>query len=255
MKVILVEDEKSAQDNMLAILKEIDPSIEILACLDSISQTVRYFYENPPPDLAFFDIHLADGSAFKIFDQVDVQCPVVFTTAYSEYTLKAFKVNSIDYLLKPIKLTELEFAINKFKNVQSKSSANIGKEILSALASLYPEGKKQYKKSLLIKKFDGFIPIRIDDIALFYIDAGIVYCQLHDGHNHAVHEKMDSIQDELNPRDFFRINRRALVSKERIKEVSNYLGGRLLIRSDVEAREKLLVSKGRVADFRKWLEE
>jgi two-component system, LytTR family, response regulator LytT len=255
MKVILVEDEKSAQDNMRAILKEIDPSIEVLACLDSIHHTVSYFSENPPPDLAFFDIHLADGSAFKIFDQVDVQCPVVFTTAYSEYALKAFKVNSIDYLLKPIKRTELEFAINKFKNVQSKSSAIIGKEILSALKSFYPEEKKQYKKSLLIKKFDGFIPIRTDDIAFFYIDAGIVYCQMQNGQNYAVHEKMDRIQEELNPKDFFRTNRRALVSKERIKEVRNYLGGKLLIKSDVETKEKLLVSKGRVADFRKWLEE
>jgi len=254
MKVILVEDEKSAQDNMLAILKEVDPSIEVLACLDSILHTVSYFSENPPPDLAFFDIHLADGSAFKIFDQVDVQCPVVFTTAYSEYALKAFKVNSIDYLLKPIKRTELEFAINKFKNAQSKSS-KIGKEILSTLASLYPEGQKQYKKSLLIKKFDGFIPIRTDDIAIFFIESGIVYCKLSNGQNYAVHEKMDGIQEELNPRDFFRINRRTLVSKERIKEVSHYLGGRLLIMSDLETKEKLLVSKGRVADFRKWLEE
>jgi len=255
MKVILVEDEKSAQDNMLAILKEIDPSIEVLACLDSIRHTVSYFSENPPPDLAFFDIHLADGSVFKVFDQVDVQCPVVFTTAYSEYALKAFKVNSIDYLLKPIKRTELEFAINKFKNVQSKTPAKVGEEILSALKSLYPEEKKKYKKSLLVKKFDGFIPIRTDDIALFYIDAGIVYCQMQDGQTHAVHEKMDSIQKDLDPNYFFRINRRALVSKETIKEVSNYLGGRLLIKSNVETKEKLLVSKGRVADFRMWLEE
>ena len=255
MKVILIEDEKSAQDNMLAILKEIDPGIEVLACLDSIHHTVSYFSEHPPPDLAFFDIHLADGSAFKIFDQVDVQCPVVFTTAYSEYALKAFKVNSIDYLLKPIKRTELEFAINKFKNVQSKSSAKIGKEILSAIKSIYPEGKKKYKKSLLVKKFDGFIPIRTDDIALFYIDAGIVYCQMQDGQTHAVHEKVDSIQKDLDPNYFFRINRRTLVSKETIKEVSNYLGGRLLIKNNVETKEKLLVSKGRVADFRMWLEE
>ncbi len=254
MKVILVEDEKSAQDNMLAILKEIDPGIEVLACLDSISQTVSYFSKNPPPDLAFFDIHLADGSAFKVFDQVDIKCPVVFTTAYSEYALKAFKVNSIDYLLKPIKRTELIFAINKFKNAQSKSLAKVGKDILSVLKSFYPERQKQYKKSLLIKKFDGFITIRTDDVALFYIDAGIVYCQLHDGQDHAVHEKMDSIQEELDPSYFFRINRRALVSRVRIKEVSNYFGGRLLIRSDVETKEKLLVSKGRVADFRRWLE-
>ena len=255
MKVILVEDEKSARDNMLALLRELDPDIKVLACLESIQQSVDWLSANKAPDLAFFDIHLSDGSSFQIFDQIEVQFPVVFTTAYSEYSLKAFKVNSIDYLLKPIKKAELEFSLNKFKNLKAQYKPKIGKDLLTVLQSTYPQGNRSYKQSILIKKYDGFLPIRTDDIACFYIDSGILYCQLIDLNVYAIHEKLEAIEADLNPNDFFRINRQTLVSRRTIKEVSNHLGGRLLIKPRQNIKEKLFVSKGRVAEFRRWLEE
>jgi len=183
-----------------------------------------------------------------------VKCPVVFTTAYSEYALKAFKVNSIDYLLKPIKRHELEFALNKFKNLQSQYQPKTGKDLLTLFRSLYSGQIASYKRSLLIRKFDGFIPVKTDDIACLYIDNGIVYCQLFDNKSYDVSENLNSLEEELDPETFFRINRQVLVARNAIREISNYFGGRLLIKSQVDMKEKLLVSKGRVANFKRWVQ-
>lgn len=255
MRVIIVEDEKTATENMLDMIRVVDAGISVLACLESVQETISWLNDNASPDLGFFDIQLADGLCFEIFEQIDLNFPVVFTTAYSEYALKAFKVNSIDYLLKPIKQADLEFALNKYKNLRSQYLPKASKEILAAIKNVFPEREVQYKKSILIQKHDGFIPLRTEDIACFYIDQGIVYCQLFDNKTYAVHETLDTLEEKLNPERFYRINRQTIIAKDAIQEVSNYFKGKLLIKSNIERKIKLLISKGRVAEFRKWIQE
>ena len=166
MKVLIIEDETTASENLVEMLKEIDSSIEVLHVLESVQQTVRWLNTNPAPDLIFMDIHLSDGSAFTLFSQIDVQTPIVFTTAYDQYALDAFAVNSIDYLLKPIKTVELTRALEKFK----KWSNNDVIAYLEHMMKLHPEGQKQtaYKQALLIPNKDKLLPIKTEDIACIY---------------------------------------------------------------------------------------
>ena len=166
MKVLIIEDETTASENLMAMLKEIDPSIEVLHVLESVQQTVRWLSTNPAPDLMFMDIHLSDGSAFTLFDQMDVQTPIVFTTAYDQYALDAFAVNSIDYLLKPIKTSELTRALEKFKKWGKADVI----AYLEQMMKLRPGAKEshEYKQSLLIPYRDKLLPVNTDDIACIY---------------------------------------------------------------------------------------
>ena len=166
MKVLIIEDETTASENLVEMLKEIDPSIEVLHVLESVQQTIRWLSTNPAPDLIFMDIHLSDGSAFTLFSQIDVQTPIVFTTAYDQYALDAFTVNSIDYLLKPIKMVELTRALEKFKKWGKTDVI----AYLEQMMKLHPEGQKAtgYKQALLIPNKDKLLPIKTEDVACIY---------------------------------------------------------------------------------------
>ena len=163
MKVLIIEDETTASENLMAMLKEIDPSIEVLHVLESVQQTVRWLSANAAPDLMFMDIHLSDGSAFTLFDQMDVQTPIVFTTAYDQYALDAFAVNSIDYLLKPIKTSELTRALEKFRKWGKADVV----AYLEQMMKLRPGTKaaNEYKQSLLIPHRDKLLPVSLDEVA------------------------------------------------------------------------------------------
>jgi len=252
MRVIIVEDEKSARDNMLALIEEVAPETEVLTCLGSVGEAIDWLNNNHSPDLAFFDIQLADGSSFEIFERYDVNFPVVFTTAFSEYTLKAFKVNSIDYILKPIKKNELEFAIRKYYKL--KGNYIPATDLMNVIKSISSGISKNYKRSILVKKHDGFVPVLVSDISYFNIESGIVYCILFNSQVHAIHDKMDSIEKDLSPDYFFRASRQVLLSRQSIAGVSNYFGGRLVIKTKPESKERIIVSKSRVAKFKNWIE-
>jgi len=253
MNVILVEDERSAIDNMLALLKDIDPEIRVLACLESIEQTVQWINDNPSPELAFFDIHLADGSSFEIFEKTELKCPVIFTTAYSDYTLQAFKVNSIDYILKPIRKQDLEFAIEKYKAVSKNYSVVNNPDFLNALKSINKQLSQPYKRTILVKRHDGFIPVLTSDIAFFYIENDIVYCYSFEKRKYAIYENLDAIEKQISPEDFFRVNRQFILSRKSIIEASNYFGGRLSVKTNPSADNQILISKSRTTQFKQWL--
>jgi len=251
MNVIIIEDELSARQNMLAIFNELKIEINVMACLESIEEAVKWIKSNPKPELGFFDIQLADGVSFEIFDKTEVSFPVVFTTAFDEYAIRAFKVNSIDYILKPIKKSDVEFTINKYKNSYKKTS--IDKNLLDVIHTLTNKADSE-KKTILIKKYDGFIPIPVSDFALFLIENGIVYGLTHKEERYVIDETLDVLENKLNNTDFFRTNRQFIASRKTIIEVSNYFNGRLLLKTKPKTKEQILISKARVNIFRQWLE-
>jgi two-component system LytT family response regulator len=250
MNVILVEDELSARKNMLAIIEELNVDINVLACLESIEEAVKWIESNPKPELGFFDIQLADGVSFEIFDKTVVSFPVVFTTAFDEYAIRAFKVNSIDYILKPIKKSDIEFAINKYQNSQKQTFTD--KKLLDVLNTITKKADSE-KKTILIKKYDGFVPVPASDFALFFIVNGIVYGQTHKEEKYVIEETLDVLENKLNQIDFFRANRQFITSRKTIIEVNNYFNGRLLLKTKPKATEHILISKARVKLFKQWL--
>jgi len=251
MNVILVEDEISARQNMLAIFEELDININVMACLESIEDAVKWIESNPKPELGFFDIQLADGVSFEIFEKTELLFPVVFTTAFDEYAIKAFKVNSIDYILKPIKKSDVEFAINKYQKSQNESF--IDKNFLDVIHTLTNKTDNK-KKTILIKKYDGFIPVPVSDFAFFFIENGIVYGLTHKEEKYAIDETLDILESKLNTTDFFRANRQFIASRKTIIRVSNYFNRRLLLKTKPKTKEQILISKARVNIFRQWLE-
>lgn len=258
MKTVIIEDEKAAVRNLTSLLNEVKPEAEIIAILDSINSTIEWFGIHPMPELVFMDIHLADGSAFEIFDHISITCPIIFTTAYDEYALRAFKVNSIDYLLKPIGKEDIEHAFEKLDNLQDTIPENGSRrenkeeELLHLIHSL--KKQENYKTHFLIPiKGDKLLPVSIDMIQLFYIKDCQVKAVLTDGMEYNFSLTLDELVDCLNPSLFFRVNRQFLISREAIKDIDLWFNSRLSINLRyVGIKEKILVSKARVAEFKEW---
>ena len=248
MKALIIEDEGMAAKTLKKLLVEVTPGIEIVGVLETIEDSVEWIEENPMPDVMFMDIHLADGSSFAIFDKVDITCPVIFTTAYDEYALKAFEVNSIDYLLKPISKEALERALNKY-HVLAEKLVNSGQidRLLSQLGE-----KKRYRSCFLLPERDKLVPLPVDNIIYFFIDAKTVRIYTTSGKVYYMNHTLDDILAELDPQMFFRANRQFVVSRQSIKDVSVWFGNKLAINLIVDTPEKIIVSKARVGEFKSW---
>ncbi|KAA6332416.1 Sensory transduction protein LytR [termite gut metagenome] len=253
MKTIIIEDEIVAAQALQDIVCEVDPDIRIIAVLQSIDESVEWFRTHPMPDLIFMDIHLADGSSFAIFEKAEISCPVIFTTAYDEYALKAFEVNSIDYLLKPINKKELERAIRKYKNFSLRSEETAG--LINKLLASIKQSTPTYKSYFLVPEKDKLIPLAINDIAYIYIDAKIVKAITYDNRTHYLDQVLDDLMQQLNPLLFFRANRQCIIAHRAVKNLSIWFGNKLSINLNVPTQERILVSKARVSEFKKWFAE
>ena len=253
MKALIIEDEIMAAQSLQKLLNEVSPETEILTVLETIEDTVAWLEENPMPDLMFMDIHLADGSSFAIFDRVDITCPVIFTTAYDEYALKAFEVNSIDYLLKPISKDALARAIRKYhlvgQRVQNDNHSNYD-ALLEQLT-----GKKRYKRCFLLPERDKLIPLPTSDIAYAYIDTKMVKLVSMSGKAYYMSQTLDELLAQLDPQMFFRANRQFIISRDAVKDVSIWFGNKLAINLTMETPEKIIISKARVAEFKHWFSD
>lgn len=250
MKALIIEDEKAAVRNLMALLSEVAPDIEVIATLDSITDSIDWFREHAMPELVFLDIHLADGSSFEIFEHVDITCPVIFTTAYDEYALRAFKVNSIDYLLKPIGQTDILNAIAKLKRLQIETSAQ-EPDYSNLIRAL--KRQDSYKTHFLIPvKGDKLLPLSVDMILFFYIHEGNVKAVMTDGKEYTFTQTLDELADCLNPNLFFRVNRQYLISRKAVLDIDLWFNGRLSVNLKVPVEDKILVSKARVAEFKEW---
>ncbi len=250
MKAIIIEDEVLAARNLHTILNEIG-GFEVVATLESIADTIEWFELNQLPDVLFMDIHLADGSSFEIFKRVNISCPVIFTTAYDEYALMAFKVNSIDYLLKPLIKYEVQKSIDKLK-LMSKGNIDIAdyQKLLSMIKI-----ESNYKTHFLVsQKGDKLVPLSVDEIAYLYIDTSVVKAITYDKKTFIMDFTLDELYLMLNPKVFYRANRQYIISRKAIKDIDMWFNSRLSVNLQVSTAEKVLISKARIHEFKKWFE-
>lgn len=251
MKVVIVEDEITASENLTFLLEELEPNLEVLKVLDSVDAAVAYFSEGTDAELVFMDIHLADGISFEIFERATITAPIIFTTAYDQYALKAFKVNSIDYLLKPIIEEELEAALDKFKQA-SKGSVMDDTQINAILGLMQSKGNN-YKTTYLVHHKDGMVPIKTKDIAFFYIDTGVVKAVTHANKPYIIEKKLEDIAAELDPQLFKRVNRQYVVQKDAIANLKYYFNGKLVLQTEPPAKERIVISKANATEFKSWV--
>ncbi len=254
MKALLIEDEAPAARRLQQLLASTAPDLEVLAVMDSIESACNWFAQNAMPELIFMDIQLADGLSFEIFDQVKIQAPVIFTTAYDEYTLRAFKVNSIDYLLKPISQEELSQSLAKLRQWKSQFQGNTTPDIEGLLKSLQID-KKEYKSRFLVKLGDRLISVCEDQIAYFYAEQKIVILVTQDQKKYAVDYSLDELENLLNPGHFFRLNRQFIARIQSIQSIHQYFKSKLKVILAPEAPQEVIVSRERSPIFKKWLDQ
>ncbi|MGC4036145.1 MAG: LytTR family DNA-binding domain-containing protein [Chitinophagaceae bacterium] len=251
MKVMIIEDEPLAVERLKMILAEYDRTIEIVGTADSISSAKAWFAIHPVPDLVFLDIQLADGMSFTIFSETSIKCPVIFTTAYDHYAIDAFRLFSIDYLLKPITLTALAAAMNKYRDMVTLSKQF---DISAVLDSLKGAGKN-YKERFLVKTGSRMFFIESSDICYFYADDKTVFLIDREGTKFVVDQTLESLQNILDPKHFFRLNRKVISNISAIKEIKTYLNKRLRIFLQAgKNREEVIISRDRVQAFKAWAE-
>jgi DNA-binding LytR/AlgR family response regulator len=249
MNLLIIEDEPASALRLKKLAEEMEPGIAVLDILDSISTSVEWFRTHTEPDLVLSDIHLADGLSFEIFKEVNISCPVIFTTAYDQYAIQAFKLNSIDYLLKPIKKTELAEAFRKFKKMQP-AAARID---LSQLAAMLGKPGKEFLKRLMIRIGQQLKVVEIKDIAYFYIDEKIVFGVSFSKDRYPMDLSLDQLEKQLDPERFFRINRAFIISLESIETMITYSKARIKIRLKPPCELESITSTERSAEFRDWL--
>ncbi len=250
MRIVILEDEKLSAEHLQTMLKRVEPSIEVLQVFDSVKKSVEYFKKNNDADLLFVDIHLADGISFELFSKVKIEVPIIFTTAYDEYAIKAFKLNSVDYLLKPIDIEELKVAIEKFKKgIQTKQSM-IAEDISAILQNVH----KQYKNRFMVKIGDTISSLKTEDINYFLSEDGLVLAITSQSKKYPIDYTLDQLEEIISPELFFRINRKVLVNINSVQKASAYFNSRLKLTIIGLCEEDAIVSRERVADFKKWLD-
>ena len=255
MKVLIVEDEIPAANRLTKLLQQLDEGIVVAHKTDSVETSVQYFQSSPAIDLIFMDIQLADGLSFDIFGQVQVKTPVIFTTAFDQYTLQAFKVNSIDYLLKPIDEKELEKALSKYYDLHQKQQPGpmaIG--FSDKMMKLMQEmNLVKYKERLLIKRGQQFSFLKTENTAYCFADGKLCYAVDFAGAKYLLENNRGQLEEQLEPNSFYRINRHLLVNIEAIKKVHTWLGGRLKVEILPATTAETVVSRERVNGFKEWL--
>lgn len=249
MKVLIIEDEKIAAERLIDMIRQCDNKITIVGTLQSVAKSVEWFQNNDHPDLIFMDIQLADGISFEIFEQTGITVPVIFTTAFNEYALKAFKVNSIDYLLKPIDIGELGQAIKKFKS--SPFHIHYQSEVFDTILKTLTN---KYKNKFVIKVGERIRVFKTEEIQCFYSMAKAVFLQNSEGRDYAVNYTLDQLEELLDPAEFFRINRGAIISFSSIADIISFSNSRFQVKLLKNTLDDLVVSRERVQEFKKWLE-
>lgn len=252
MKIVVIEDEELAVDILITTIMEIRPDAEILESLSSIKEAVKWFQNNTPPDLIFCDIHLPDGKSFEIFKRVEVKSPVIFTTAYDQYAIEAFQVNSIDYLLKPIKKEDVVKALEKFENLQKDQLLKKIENMQSLLGSV--STPTTFRKRFVVKQGQNMKTIPSEEVAGFLAEEGLVFLYNFTGQRFIINYTLEQLEEELEKWKFFRVNRKFIVNIDAIEQIKPYFNSRLIIKSHPPLNFEHIVSTNRVADFKKWLD-
>jgi len=251
MKILIVENERLAAEKLVRALKKIDKSIIVLGVVETVEDAINRIQDTPQPDLILMDIQLDDGLCFEIFETINVDIPIIFTTAYDEYTLKAFKVNSVDYLLKPIDEESLKSAISKFKKLYADNDP-----FKKDFRQLLHEFRNQYKSRFLIKIGDKYRSVIAGEISHFHIIERSVFLTDFHGKDNSVDYSLEQLQTLLDPRKFFRINRECIINIDAISLMSSYSSSRLhLTIKNQEKSDLFVVSREKVSDFKKWIDK
>lgn len=257
MKVLIVEDEELAVKKLIKTLAAVDPDADVVGVADSIMATVKWINNNPLPDLILMDIELSDGQSFEIFNRVAIKCPVIFTTSYDEYALKAFKVNSVDYLLKPIQKEDLESALQKMHDLKSmyKQSGPKGDMNIESLVKELQEKLqlKDYRKRFLVRHAQKLVSVDTDEIAYFFSDGRLNFFKTHDNKKFVVDYTMDELEEMLDPKKYFRISRSFYISVNSVEQIHDYFGNRLLLHLRPAVDKESIVSREKVTEFKKWM--
>lgn len=250
MKVVIIEDEKLSAEHLSLLLKKADANIEIVKYADTVKGTVRLFEDGLQCDLIFMDIHLADGNCFEIFGKTEISTPVIFTTAFDKYAIQAFKQNSIDYLLKPLTLQDVQFAIAKFNKQQQTAN----RQLFETFVNTYQQISNQYKTRFLVKVGDTIDTVQTSEIHHFETKESLSYLVTIKGNRYIIEYTMDQLEKILPPQDFFRINRKIIIHIQAIQKVNTYFNSRLSIATNKLEGEAQIVSRERVIEFKKWLD-
>jgi len=252
MKVIIIEDEVKAARSLENMILKLRPSVQIIAKLQSIDEAVTYLQSSGLPDLLFMDVQLSDGLCFEIFNVVHISCPVIFCTAFGEYTLEAIKANGVDYLLKPFSAEDLEKAFERVENFRNFFQQNTGDNLEKVLKVL---GKDEGKKSFLVFKNNRYITVPTEKIAFIYIKFTAPAIVTFKGEEYTINQSLDQVQAQLPASQFYRVNRQYLINFSAIKEVEQYFTRKLFIHLTVATPENLLIGKEKTTAFLQWLEE
>ena len=249
MDVLIIEDEAAASRRLTKIIKEVAPHIEIIDILDSVESSVNWFKKHTHPDIVFMDIQLADGLCFDIFKEVEVKSPVIFTTAFDQYAIEAFKVNSIDYLLKPVKQEELANSLNKFKSLRKSEQAIDYKQLLESLQ----KDQKEYQKRFLIRIGQNIKSVDISEVAYFFTEDKIVFLCTYEKKHYPIDFSLEKLDEVLDPKKFFRINRQLIVCIDAIEEMYAYSKSRVKLKLKPPYKDDTIVSTERSPLFKGWL--
>jgi DNA-binding LytR/AlgR family response regulator len=249
MNILIVENEKHSADKICTLLKKADSTVSILAVLETVEGVLNWLEKNPAPDLIFMDIQLDDGLCFEIFEAAEVETPVIFTTAYDEYTLKAFRVNSIDYLLKPIDAASLGKALEKYRKLWS------GRQINEDIRSIFREMTGNFKTRFLIRIGEKYRSVPVSEVSYFHICERSVFLRDINGKDYGIDQSLEKLQSMLDPGKFFRINRDCIVNIDRISLIHSYSASRLHLALHGEMDSELfVVSRDKVSAFKKWID-
>lgn len=251
MNVLIIEDEKPAARRLNRMLGALN--IEVQQMLHSVEESLNWLQNNKHPDLIFLDIQLSDGLSFEIFEEIEVKSAIIFTTAYDEYALKAFKLNSIDYLLKPLDEDELKVAVDKFKEHQPKIS-NVQVDLNAIRKLLINPVDRKFKKRLTIKVGQHIKIINIEDVACFYSENKATYIHTLENRNYLLDHSLEHWQEQLDPAQFYRVNRTFIVHISAIKDIISYTNSRLKLILHSFSEQEIIVSRERVKDFKAWIE-
>ncbi len=258
MKVLIIEDEFLAAQQLQAMIQDCDPSIDVLAVLDSIESTVQWFATHTSPDLLLADIELADGQSFSIFEQVHIKCPVIFTTAYDEFALQAFKVHSVDYLLKPINEDALKQSLHKFNELKKLyGTTNTGFD-LKTLANLLREPQAEttsYRDRFLLRQGSRLIPVEVREIAYFFTKDRITFVKTWDNRSLSMDYHLDELEKMLDPKFFFRANRQFIIYPRSVSKIHIHFHNRLKLELTPFIEEEVFISRDKAAQFRAWMGE
>lgn len=249
LKILIIEDEEPAARRLYKLIKEAEPEVLLLDTIVSVSSGINWFKNNACPDLVFSDIQLSDGISFQIFKESLVDCPVIFITAYDQYAIEAFKVNSIDYLLKPVKKDDLQAALIKFKKLKPLAPALDLDKLLMA----YNVPPNSHKQRFVVKYGEHLKTILTSEIAYFYTEDKINFLNTTEGRRYAIDYNLDNLETMLDPKLFFRINRQFIISISSIAEMYAYTKGRVLIKLQPPTKHETVVSTERSAQFKSWL--